>query len=75
MTTKDIAMLKKLAREAEIEVIEYPDGRIVLIGGMVPVHWWPLSKRRTAYCDCAPKGHSYVTAKQVVSLAVNGRLA
>ena len=71
----DVKTLKKLARENELEVIEYPDGRILVIGGMVPVHWWPFSKRRTVYCEGAPKGHTHVTAKHVINLAVKGTIA
>lgn len=64
--------LKKMAREAELEVIEYPDGRVLVIGGLVNVHWWPNSKRKTAYVEGAPSGRQYSTAKNVINLATEG---
>lgn len=66
--------LKKLASDNELEVIEYPDGRVLIVGGMVNIHWWPNSKRRTVYAEGAPSGHSYATEKQVINLALNGVL-
>jgi len=67
-----IQTLKRLAREAELQVIQYPDGRILVVGGLVNVHWWPLSKRQTVYAEGSPNGHSYATAKNVVNLATKG---
>lgn len=67
-----IKELKKLAREAELEVIEYPDGRVLVIGGLVNVHWWPNSKRRTAYVEGAHAGRQYSTARNVINLATEG---
>ena len=67
-----IKELKKLAREAELEVIEYPDGRVLVIGGLVNVHWWPNSKRMTAYAEGASSGRQYSTAKNVINLATEG---
>lgn len=64
--------LKKLAREAEVEVIEYPDGRVLVVGGLVNVHWWPDSKRKTAYAEGAPAGRTYATARNVINLATKG---
>lgn len=64
--------LKQLAREAELNVIEYPDGRVLVVGGLVSVHWWPDSKRQTMYAEGAPAGHRYATAKSVVAMATNG---
>jgi len=68
----DIRDLKKLASEAELEVIEYHDGRILVVGGIVNVHWWPDSKRKTAYAEGSPRGKRQMTAKQVVRLATKG---
>lgn len=67
-----VANLKKLARAAELEVIEYPDGRVLVIGGLVNVHWWPASRRMTAYVEGASAGRSHTTAKQVINLATKG---
>jgi hypothetical protein len=69
---KATKQLKKLAREEELEVIEYPDGRALVVGGIVNVHWWPESKNRTAYVDGSPKGIKFASAEHVISLAVNG---
>lgn len=63
-------MLKKLAREQELEVIECPDGRVMVIGGDVNVTWWPASRRMTAYAEGAPRGRSYSTPKVVVNMAI-----
>lgn len=67
-----VANLKKMARAAELEVIEYPDGRVLVIGGLVNVHWWPASRRMTAYVEGASAGRSHTTAKQVINLATKG---
>jgi hypothetical protein len=67
-----INTLKKLAREAELEVIEYPDGRVLVIGGLVNVHWWPTSRRMTAYVEGAPAGRHHSTPRNVINLATNG---
>lgn len=72
-----IANLKRLARENELQVLEYGDGpqmRVLVIGGLVNVHWWPLSKRQTCYAEGAPKGHHRATAAQVINLATKGVL-
>ena len=69
----DSKRLKKLAREAELQVIEYPGGRVLVIGGLINVHWWPESRRRTAYIDGAPAGRHFTTAAQVVSMATKGQ--
>lgn len=68
----NIKTLKRLAREEELEVIEYPDGRVLVIGGIVNVHWWPNSKRATAYVEGASSGRRFATAKNVINLAVKG---
>lgn len=67
-----VANLKKMARAAELEVIEYPDGRVLVIGGLVNVHWWPASRRMTAYVEGASAGRTHTTAKQVINLATKG---
>ena len=68
----DLSTLKKLARDAELEVIEYPEGRVLVVGGLVNVHWWPLSKRKTAYVEGAPAGRRFATARNVINLATKG---
>ncbi|WON89001.1 MULTISPECIES: hypothetical protein [unclassified Delftia] len=67
-----IQKLKTLAREKELEVIEYPDGRVLLVGGLVNVNWWPTSRKQTAYVEGAPRGRHYATAKNVINLATKG---
>ena len=68
----NVANLKKLARAAELEVIEYPNGRVLVVGGLVNVHWWPASPRMTAYVEGASAGRTHTTAKQVINLATKG---
>lgn len=68
----EIATLKKLASAADVEVIEYPDGRVLVVGGLVNVHWWPASKRKTAYVEGAPAGRRFATARNVINLATKG---
>ena len=64
--------LKRLARESELEIIEYPDGRVLVVGGLVNVHWWPQSKGMTAYAEGATKGRRHMTPKLVIRLANEG---
>ena len=68
----DIKTLKRLASANELQVIHYPDGRILVVGGLIPVHWWPDSKRRTAYVEGAPKGYSFASPKSIINLAIKG---
>lgn len=67
-----VKTLKKLAGQHELDVKEYPDGKVTVIGGLVPVHWWPTSKRMTAYVDGAPRGYPHSTARNVINLALTG---
>lgn len=69
MNAAQIKMLKKLAGEQELEVIERPNSTFMVIGGKVNVTWWPDSKRKTAYAEKAPKGRTYATAKVVIAMA------
>lgn len=68
----EIKALKRAAGEAELDVMEYPDGKITVIGGLVPVHWWPHSRKKTAYVDGAPRGYPHTTAQEVIALATTG---
>jgi hypothetical protein len=70
---EQLKALKKMARDQELEVIEYPEGRVLVVGGLVNVHWWPLSKRQTAYVEGAPAGRRFATAKNVINLATKGQ--
>ena len=69
----NIKLLKRLARDNEVEVIEYPCGRVLVVGGLVNVHWWPNSKKQTAYVEGAPAGRRFCTAKNVINLAIKGQ--
>lgn len=71
--SNDTKELKRLAREAELQVVEYPDGRVLVIGGLVNVSWWPHSKRMTAYVEGAREGRRFSTAKNVINLATKGQ--
>jgi hypothetical protein len=74
--TDPVDALKRLALEKELQIVLGDGGSHVrVIGGLVVVHWWPYSRRRTAWADGAPRGLSNVTAKQVISLAVKGTLS
>lgn len=64
--------LRRLARDAEVEVIEKPDGHFLIVGGLVTVHYWPHSRRLTAYVEGAPQGKPNCTPKMVVKLATQG---
>lgn len=64
--------LKQMAREAELEVIEYADGRVLVVGGLVNVHYWPKSKGQTMYAEGAPSGHKYATPRNVINMALRG---
>jgi hypothetical protein len=64
-----VATLKRLARDAELELIEKANGHFIVIGGSVVVHYWPMSKRLTAYVEGASQGRQYQTPKQVIALA------
>lgn len=68
----DIKELKRLAREAELEVLQYPNGRLLVVGGLINVHWWPGSKHRTAYAEGSPKGIKYANAQRVINIAIKG---
>lgn len=70
--TAPLEQLKRLAVHEELDVKVYPDGKVTVIGGLVPVHWWPESKKMTAYVDGAPRGYPFCSAKNVISLAVTG---
>jgi hypothetical protein len=72
--TSDLDTLKRQARENELQVIDNATGHVRVIGGLAVVHWWPFSKRRTAYVDGAQHGHSNTTVKNVISLALKGTL-
>jgi len=69
----DINELKRRVRDAELELIEKPDGHFLIVGGLVTVHYWPGSRRLTAYAEGAPKGLHNMTPKRVVSLATKGQ--
>lgn len=72
MSNDRVVQLKRLAREAELELIEKPNGHFILIGGIVNVHYWPFSKRLTAYVEGAPGGRTHTTPKVAVQLANTG---
>ena len=68
---KHIKRLKILAREAEFQLVEReePGGiHIIVIGDRV-VHWWPESRRQTAYVESTAKGESHTTPDRVIQLA------
>lgn len=66
--------LKKLAREAEFQLIERmePGGLKVTVIGDRVVHWWPDSRRRTAYVEGSSRGENNADAQRIVELATGG---
>jgi hypothetical protein len=64
--------LARLARQHELQLIEKPNGQIMIVGGIVLVHYWPHSKRKTCYVDGAGAGRQYTTIKQAINLANRG---
>lgn len=67
--------LRRRARDAELQLIERdePGGlHVRVIGEKNVVHWWPDSRKQTAYVDGSAKGHSYASAKKVIDLAQGG---
>lgn len=74
MDAAQIKKLKRLAGEAELDVIERGD-EIRIIGGKHVVTWWPLSRRMTAYVQGAARGQHYATPKQVIALALGTEAA
>mgnify|MGYP000715256750 CR=1 FL=1 len=70
----DVNDLKRRARDAELELIEKSNGHFIIVGGLVAVHYWPISRKQTAYVEGAPAGRHYVTPKQAINLALKGEL-
>lgn len=64
--------LKRRAVEAELEVIEKPNGHYLVIGGEAVVRWWPLSRRLTAYVEGSPRGITNAMPRTVIALASGG---
>lgn len=71
MKNKELERLKRDAREAEMQVIERdePGGLHVIVVGERVVHWWPESRRMTAYVEGTSAGKSYSNAAAVIKLA------
>lgn len=68
---KQLDTLKRLAREAELQLIERdePGGLHVTVIGERVVHWWPTSRRMTAYVEGAGRGEQHASAQYVINLA------
>lgn len=71
MSKNQLQILKREARECELQVIEReePGGLHIIVVGDRVVHWWPDSKRMTAYVEGAAQGQKFTTARQVIQLA------
>ena len=69
--SKELTRLKRDARESEMQVIERdePGGLHVIVIGERVVHWWPQSRKLTAYVEGSGHGQSYANAKTVIQLA------
>ncbi|QIM51594.1 hypothetical protein [Hydrogenophaga crocea] len=66
-----LKQLKKLTREAEFQLIERmePGGLKVTVIGDRVVHWWPESRRQTAYVEGSSHGENRADAHRVIQLA------
>jgi hypothetical protein len=64
-----IQKLKKLAREAELQ-LTFINDRIIVSGGKRIVTYWPESRRRTAYADQANQGVRHATPEQIIAMAL-----
>lgn len=63
--------LKHKAREAELQLIkrQEPGGLHVIVIGSKVVHWWPESRKQTAYVEGSARGLAHTTADAVIRLA------
>ena len=73
--SKLLQAIKRVAREAELQVIERaePGGLHVTVIGERVVHWWPESRRQTAYVEGSGAGRAHATARVVIALATGER--
>lgn len=69
---KAIEKLHRLAEEAGLTVMERQDDKLTVIGGEHIVHWWPKSRRMSAYVEGAKKGIPYATPERVIQLSTGG---
>ena len=69
--SKAIESLKREARECEMQVIERaePGGLHIIVIGDRVVHWWPESRRQTAYVEGSARGQQHANARAVIALA------
>lgn len=63
--------LKRLAREAELQLTFYPNDHVQISGGTYVVHYWPYSKRMTAYIEGAASGNRRSSAADAIRMALN----
>lgn len=67
------ARLKRLCREKEIDLKEGDKGHFIIHGPAHIVHYWPTSKKRTAWIEGSRQGKPDVNVTQAVNLAVIGK--
>lgn len=60
-------LLKKLAKEKNIELTERPNGHFTLHGDLM-VHYYPYSKNKIAYVNGTVKGIKKVNPQQAVDM-------
>lgn len=63
--------LKKLARDAELQLTFFQNDHVMVTGGNQVVHYWPYSHRMTAYIEGAAHGQRRATASDVISMATS----
>lgn len=69
--SNEIKRLRREAREAELQLIERdePGGLHVTVIGERVVHWWPDSRKRTAYVEGSKAGRAHADVMTVIRLA------
>lgn len=69
-----VKRLKKICREQEVNLIEHCPGHFVIQGEITDVHYWPMSKKTTAYVPGTKQGYRYVSPDSALNLANKGVL-
>lgn len=63
--------LKRLAREAELQLTFYPNDHVQISGGAHVVHYWPYSHKMTAYIEGSARGNRRSSAADAIRMAID----
>lgn len=63
----EVSLVKELAKQRDIPVIEKPNGHIQLLGPLM-VNYFPLSKAKSAYVNGTVKGVKGVTPEKAIEM-------